>query len=169
MEFEKGEVENVKQLTLFLKRCVKNANKEKKEKLCSLIPIMKSPIKSNRRISLSRDAPFSWLCSVCSTSVSIHAPRVGCDFAARLSLARAICFNPRTPGGVRQGCCVVFFHIPEFQSTHPGWGATKVKRIYSANKLVSIHAPRVGCDLRMKLSSGSISGFNPRTPGGVRQ
>ena len=30
MEFEKGEVENVKQLTLFLKRCVKNANKEKR-------------------------------------------------------------------------------------------------------------------------------------------
>ena len=114
--------------------------------MCSLIPIMKSPIKSNRRISLSRDAPFSWLCSVCSTSVSIHAPRAGCDKSdgavllgqpVSIHAPRAGCdisgavrrkyyasFNPRTPGGVRQQMCKQTIRKAKFQSTHPGRGAT---------------------------------------------
>ena len=136
--------------------------------MCSLIPIMKSPIKSNRRISLSRDAPFSWLCSVCSTSVSIHAPRAGCDKSdgavllgqpVSIHAPRAGCdisgavrrkyyasFNPRTPGGVRQQMCKQTIRKAKFQSTHPGRGATQLFR-----------------------SSGYKKGsFNPRTPGGVR-
>lgn len=100
-------------------------NKEKKGKLCLLIPIMKSSIKSNRGISLSRDAPFSWLCSVCSTSVSMHALRAGCDIAEVL-------FNTR---------------FLQFQSTHPGRGATSTT--FQPDFL--------------------LAGFNPRTPGGVRQ
>ena len=58
-------------------------------------------------------------------SISIHAPRVGCDYSY--------------PG------CVD--HVQLFQSTHPVWGATvKLFRLFSIVK-ISIHAPRVGCDV----------------------
>ena len=33
-----------------------------------------------------------------------------------------------------------------FQSTHPGWGATKFCYEISKITYISIHAPRVGCD-----------------------
>ena len=144
-------------------------NKEKKGKLCLLIPIMKSSIKSNRGISLSRDAPFSWLCSVCSTSVSMHALRAGCDIAevlfntrflqfqsthpgrgatkaARVGGAAVGCFNPRTPGGVRPISSKIYCIEPEFQSRPPGRGATIIRHTYNIKSTC----------------------FNPRTPGGVR-
>ena len=59
-------------------------------------------------------------------NISIHAPRVGCDIRP-YGLARpSIHFNPRTPGGVRPiyDLCVSLYQL-EFQSTHPGWGATR--------------------------------------------
>ena len=83
-------------------------------------------------------------------AVSIHAPRVGCDV-----IRRAVC--PAV--------------LTEFQFTHPAWGATGNKRDWAAGirtgfnsrtprgvRLaeveqgfglldVSIHAPRVGCDV----------------------
>ena len=55
-------------------------------------------------------------------------------------------FNPRTPGGVRH-------HL-------------NIMEMYFI--IVSIHAPRAGCDrLAWSFTSRNIS-FNPRTPGGVR-
>ena len=36
------------------------------------------------------------------TSVSIHAPREGCDRSLRVSPSRSPSFNSRTPGGVRR-------------------------------------------------------------------
>ena len=59
-----------------------------------------------------------------TTPISIHAPRVGCD--------------TRRPS--------LLFPINIFQSTHPGWGAT---RFAPTDKARNIY-------------------FNPRTPGGVR-
>ena len=78
-------------------------------------------------------------------------------------------FNPRTPGGVRQcigwscspsflfqsthpgwGATVILLVLHllvMFQSTHPGWGATKRIGLACKEKWVSIHAPRVGCDM----------------------
>ena len=35
-------------------------------------------------------------------AVSIHAPRAGCDTPFYLTSKNIVCFNPRTPGGVRQ-------------------------------------------------------------------
>ena len=59
-------------------------------------------------------------------SVSIHAPRVGCDAAyGRL-----------------------FLFLLQFQSTHPVWDATSVGGCRFHEYKVSIHAPRVGCDNR---------------------
>ena len=124
-------------------------------------------------------------------------------------------FNSRTPGGVRQielneqkahlefqfthpgrgatkwslGECI---DAPEFQFTHPGRGATK-NNLYNIWKIiVSIHAPREGCDFADLIllfidvwfqfthpgrgatwsttdRTASPKCFNSRTPGGVRQ
>ena len=55
-----------------------------------------------------------------------------------------------------------------FQFTHPGRGATVVD-IYDAKRLiVSIHAPREGCDTYRRALDSTYGCFNSRTPGGVR-
>ena len=55
-----------------------------------------------------------------------------------------------------------------FQSTHPGRSATSPRPFFNVALLVSIHAPRVGCDIYLQLVRLAVSCFNPRTPGGVR-
>ena len=55
-----------------------------------------------------------------------------------------------------------------FQSTHPGRSATSPRPFFNVALLVSIHAPRVGCDIYLQLVKLAVSCFNPRTPGGVR-
>ena len=80
------------------------------------------------------------------TIISIHAPRVGCDFPALRAGYTYPNFNPRTPGGVRLLLQLRFRRHPPFQSTHPGWGATMIYCI----------------------PAGIPANFNPRTPGGVR-
>ena len=35
----------------------------------------------------------------------------------------------------------------EFQSTHPVRGATEIDRLIMCYRVISIHAPRAGCDL----------------------
>ena len=102
--------------------------------------------------------------------VSIHAPRVGCDHAP-LSLDNL---------------------TKQFQFTHPVWGATPLRpptphtargfnsrtpcgvRLpmlfsYRYELVVSIHAPRVGCDSKRKTIRKKHRRFNSRTPCGVRQ
>ena len=80
--------------------------------------------------------------------ISIHAPRVGCDDFLQLASTKRKQFqsthpvwgatsrptsNPPAPRG--------------FQSTHPVWGATVQPLILRCSRLlISIHAPRVGCD-----------------------
>ena len=79
----------------------------------------------------------------------------------------------------------------EFQSTHPVWGATSDPANTGKGDAISIHAPRVGCDLSMRPSNSLYAvisihaprvgcdqqtarlttrcgDFNPRTPCGVR-
>ena len=79
-----------------------------------------------------------------------------------------LCFNPRTPRGVRQGrrgvlLLSLWFQsthpsrgatilratgqvAQEFQSTHPSRGATPQQGISPLHSAVSIHAPLAGCD-----------------------
>ena len=122
-------------------------------------------------------------------------------------------FNPRTPCGVRPDTANTAMepfgfqsthpvwgatdhqrrhHRPElFQSTHPVWGATYIVSYFACNCNISIHAPRVGCDMwefkealpmtisihapRVGCDTAGNSRmcrcgyFNPRTPCGVRQ
>ena len=58
-----------------------------------------------------------------------------------------VCFNSRTPGGVRpERYCKATISIL-FQFTHPGRGATDLHSPRSIARDVSIHAPREGCDV----------------------
>jgi len=81
-----------------------------------------------------------------TTTVSIHAPRAGCDAASSAQNPPACSFNPRTPRGVRRDFIVKF----------------------GTQKLVSIHAPRAGCDFGVTSRFTTRARFNPRTPRGVR-
>ena len=56
-----------------------------------------------------------------------------------------------------------------FQFTHPGRGATKIVNAISFALWVSIHPPREGCDPFSVSAVVTTSGFNSRTPGGVRR
>ena len=57
-------------------------------------------------------------------TVSIHAPREGCDYIGD----------------------ILDDEVDEFQFTHPGRGATAYPRASVSLSRVSIHAPREGCD-----------------------
>ena len=94
---------------------------------------------------------------------------MGCDWLVCNLNLDLLCFNSRTPCGVRptpthrpRDQRRVSIHAPrvgcdqralssylselEFQFTHPVWGATDSEWWMSRIKAVSIHAPRVGCD-----------------------
>ena len=97
--------------------------------------------------------------------VSIHAPREGCD--------QRILPTPRIRGRFQsthpvRGATVGHtgrdpdYH--RFQSTHPVRGATDVTWSPWPEGMVSIHAPREGCDLTRSSPPKHRSGFNPRTP-----
>ena len=102
-------------------------------------------------------------------SVSIHAPREGCDFQKGSRYHDIKSFNSRTPGGVRLDADFIVPAVKAFQFTHPGrgatgWGGVAPPLTLSFNSrtpggvrlgwrclflelhLVSIHAPREGCD-----------------------
>ena len=125
--------------------------------------------------------------------VSIHAPRVGCDRLGGTACRRYPCVSIHAP---RVGCDLGADYLDtldyRFQFTHPVWGATLSYHILSPCYVVSIHAPRVGCDTDSKPKTMAqtkfqfthpvwgatsnllsinitLSGFNSRTPCGVRQ
>ena len=56
-----------------------------------------------------------------------------------------------------------------FQSTPPEWGATFRLPFIGPYCNVSIHAPRVGSDLRLFSTSQTKTCFNPRPPSGERR
>ncbi len=123
--------------------------------------------------------------------VSIHALLAECDPQFAIIANFFSCFNPRTPCGVRL-IQVCFQHgmdlfqsthslrsatrvsidsndYPAFQSTHSLRSATDDPHHYSPGTLVSIHALLAECDFFSDIKKPSQSGFNPRTPCGVRR
>ena len=122
--------------------------------------------------------------------VSIHAPRVGCDAAlssgqlwqikfqfthpvwgatgCRLAVGARAGFNSRTPCGVRPDSLGVdlWFFIVSIHAPRVGCDLRRTRGI--AVFRVSIHAPRVGCDLAAAPSGSGQRRFNSRTPCGVR-
>ncbi len=101
------------------------------------------------------------------------------QFQSTHSLRSATCFS-----GIRKTCRKVSIHallaecdslrmkqlvdVLAFQSTHSLRSATRSDGSPHPDHVVSIHALLAECDKSILLSSGSFTGFNPRTPCGVR-
>ena len=102
------------------------------------------------------------------SKVSIHAPRVGCDEKTIRHIIIPLSFNSRTPCGVRLIVLVLYSMMFTFQFTHPVWGATDSVSFMPNSEVVSIHAPRVGCDREDAVDDAHDRRFNSRTPCGVR-
>ena len=85
------------------------------------------------------------------------------------SNACTVGFNSRTPGGVRLWVRVHRGQHGVVSIHAPREGCDGVDLFISRVTLVSIHAPREGCDCSHCLGSRWTSSFNSRTPGGVRQ
>ena len=77
-------------------------------------------------------------------------------------------FNPRTPCGVRLPLWPKDSISRLFQSTHSLWSATEYTERINEMLNVSIHALLVECDACWTAPGICSSGFNPRTPCGVR-
>ena len=101
--------------------------------------------------------------------ISIHAPREGCDPGGGIMTPLFKEFQSTHPARGATERAQLNLRAKRFQSTHPARGATLASRLDSAGCVISIHAPREGCDSISLL--GPILGchFNPRTPRGVRQ
>ena len=116
---------------------------------------------------------------------------MGCDPSPTPAYVLPSSFNSRTPCGVRLALSSLLETTTMFQFTHPVWGATLLDLLVEVRQLVSIHAPRVGCDASLEASISSrgyvsihaprvgcdLCGryyalhsrcFNSRTPCGVR-
>ena len=124
--------------------------------------------------------------------VSIHALLAECDSALNALSRRMVCFNPRTPCGVRRLCLsdndiceIVSIHAllaecdsypcanaaqkGRFQSTHSLRSATCPPATFHNAETVSIHALLAECDYDAPGILAETRGFNPRTPCGVRR
>ena len=96
-------------------------------------------------------------------------PGRGATYRRNNQVTHPLCFNSRTPGGVRR----VSQPLPPPRlsvSIHaPREGCDSlVKDLVLLTSEVSIHAPREGCDRIRWRSRRRRRGFNSRTPGGVR-
>ena len=122
--------------------------------------------------------------------ISIHAPRVGSDdlqaflgdgfqdFNPRSPCGERLVpfwingllpnFNPRSPCGERRMRTSPNGRWSIFQSTLPVWGATIIVSPFQGERIISIHAPRVGSDPEERFCPWYWFYFNPRSPGGER-
>ena len=103
------------------------------------------------------------------TRVSIHAPREGCDFILVSLLTILLAFQFTHPGrGATTPSPTLVSSSPSFNSRTPGGVRLQQWDLQHIKPLVSIHAPREGCDLPLTPRSLSYKSFNSRTLGRVR-
>ena len=103
-----------------------------------------------------------------TAGISIHAPRVGGDTFREPVHGHYAYFNPRPPCGGRRPPGPWVRPPMRFQSTPPVWGATRKALSAGTDTAISIHAPRVGGDIRGPAGSRASCHFNPRPPCGGR-
>ena len=101
--------------------------------------------------------------------VSIHALLAECDTLPHAATRRTSSFNPRTPCGVRPVPASCPLSCLPFQSTHSLRSATGRLGAWPVLRKVSIHALLAEGDFRSEAADLQGTGFNPRTPCGVRQ
>ena len=92
--------------------------------------------------------PYHFGMATHAVLISIHASRMGCDGRGRPDGHVVGYFNPRIPYGMRQAVYDTIADFCAFQSTHPVWDATTPRGSTTAARPISIHASRMGCDLR---------------------
>ena len=101
--------------------------------------------------------------------VSIHAPREGCDIYYLIYFAAKVCFNSRTPGGVRPASLSNTRSFLTFQFTHPGRGATATGELGAPQTIAfQFTHPGRGATRTSQSTTRTRLSFNSRTPGGVR-
>ena len=102
----------------------------------------------------------------CHAGISIHAPREGCDRRRFRRLILGYEFQSTHP--VRGATCPAslpwIITRAEFQSTHPVRGATIPLSVLLCGHLISIHAPREGCDTRSASTKASLPPFQSTHP-----
>ncbi len=113
-----------------------------RRRFCHLLTISHSISIHAPRVGCDRSSPQPFLIN----RISIHAPRVGCDPYVQRVLHAVFEFQSTHPvwGATDNDVFVTLTY--KFQSTHPVWGATIVKHYHFPDISISIHAPRVGCD-----------------------
>ena len=120
----------------------------------------RSPHRERRTISTYTGAPRIFQSTL---------PAWGATLCAGRSDVSDINFNPRSPHGERHTGIGVGLRGLIFQSTLHAWGATHSRSWAVRCVHISIHAPRMGSDLRQVLHRRSSLDFNPRSPHGERQ
>ena len=102
-------------------------------------------------------------------TVSIHAPREGCDYFVSPLFVSSMSFQFTHPGrGATRLRRICILHLWSFNSRTPGGVRLRTEEFRRDNTRVSIHAPREGCDLIRCTYYYATPCFNSRTPGGVR-
>ena len=96
--------------------------------------------------------------------ISIHAPRAGCD--APITRLDAVCRQFQSTHPVRGATSVMLTTRAalSFQSTHPVRGATLPCSPVSTPYVISIHAPRAGCDVFINIYAGYDDKFQSTHP-----
>ena len=119
----------------------------------------------------ARGATSSYLAYLTLRSISIHAPREGCDAeVVDLTIQYILKISIHAP---REGCDPAHRGICPvkviFQSTHPARGATGTRRDDDVLRLFQSTHPARGATGEVRNPFGPHLDFNPRTPRGVRQ
>ena len=98
-------------------------------------------------------------------SISIHAPRAGCDVELFDVAGAKVGISIHAP---RAGCdcarCRDGSPEAEFQSTHPVRGATALQHWRRRHQAISIHAPRAGCDVEVFRSAVALAMISIHAP-----
>ena len=103
-----------------------------------------------------------------SLCISIHAPRVGSDARPRSGRKVRGYFNPRSPCGERHKTANFDAIMQNINPRSPCGERPGGDAAYIGALRISIHAPRVGSDLRMSKLGTLQRNFNPRSPCGER-
>ena len=104
-----------------------------------------------------------------SKYISIHAPRMGSDLLILRCLYLAPLFQSTLPAwGATLLILVIVICILDFNPRSPH-GERPASRFHpSIDKIISIHAPRMGSDRRCCYNIIPFDNFNPRSPHGER-
>ena len=101
--------------------------------------------------------------------ISIHAPRVGGDWAAHLPACSAEHFNPRPPCGGRRDASILLALFPYFNPRPPCGGRRAIQPAAQHSCKFQSTPPVWGATARFIGQGHNLLHFNPRPPCGGRR